>query len=499
MTENLHEKIATCFFVLFSLFLTAVPVFAEAIPVHVNEFTVSGASERADLKVTLQMLLASRLNSGAVSTAGSQGAAEIAVDCSYTQLGKVFSLDAMARDRAGNVVARAFEQGGGEDDLIPAVTKLAQKLNDEMIRVRSTPSAGKNVSFAQPSSTPPRAEPRPAAPVPSSDIIRVEPAAKNSVNLSRLAGALVGVAPGRTLAKGARELYLLGEHSLSLYHQDADLKMIAEATFDINDKPIGIDTADLDGDGTPEAYVTIVRGDLLSSQVWLEKDGRLQKVAEKLPYYFRALALDGGARKLYVQQMGTDTDFYGDIHELIKKGSSYEMRNPLKLPRFANLYNFNRFSDAAGKHYTIVIHEDGYLLVYSETGEELWRSSDKFGGSEICLKRQDLANIRTTGNEYRWIFLEQRIFVTPQNEIIVPKNLGFFVFGNNRSYKKNTVYAFAWNGSTLDEKWHTKESQNYLADYDYNFIGKELILLEVVKKKGLLESGASTIVVKKVE
>jgi hypothetical protein len=495
------RKIPVFLYALFCLLVLSCNGVAAGIPVYVNEFSINGAPERANMKSTLQMLLASRLNGDAVAVAAGQASADIVVDCSYTQLGKVFSLDAVARERAGKVVARAFEQGTGEDDLIPALGRLAQKLRTDLVGLTSAPSG--NITDAKSKSLATAVIPveqQPPAATQSADVIRVEPAAKGGMNASpRLTGAFVGVASGRALAQGARELYILGEHSLSLYHQGADLKLVAEANFDKNEKPLAIDTADLDGDGVPEVYVTLVRGNALASQVWVEKDGHLQRDARDLPYYFRTLALMGGAKKLYVQQMGTDAEFYGDVHELFKNGETYGMRNPLKLPRFANIYNFNQFTDAAGKRLTVVIHPDGYLLVYSDSGEELWRSSDKFGGSEVYLNPQDLANARSKGEQYGWIFLEQRLFVTPQNEIIVPRNLGFFVFGNNRSYKKNTVFAFAWNGSTLEERWHTRESQNYLADFDYDAARKELILLEVVKKKGLLEKGASTVVVKKVE
>jgi hypothetical protein len=61
------------------------------------------------------------------------------------------------------------------------------------------------------------------------------------------------------------------------------------------------------------------------------------------------------------------------------------------------------------------------------------------------------------------------------------------------------VYSFAWNGAALEERWHTKPSQNYLADYAYDEARKELVLLEVVKKPGMFEQGASAISIKKVE
>ena len=71
--------------------------------------------------------------------------------------------------------------------------------------------------------------------------------------------------------------------------------------------------------------------------------------------------------------------------------------------------------------------------------------------------------------------------------------------GDSRSYNKNSIYAFAWNGATLDELWHTKLSQNYLSDYLYDEARKELLLVEVVKKEGLIDMGASAISVKKIE
>jgi len=51
----------------------------------------------------------------------------------------------------------------------------------------------------------------------------------------------------------------------------------------------------------------------------------------------------------------------------------------------------------------------------------------------------------------------------------------------------------------LDELWHTKQSQNYLADYSYDEGTKELVMLEVVKKAGLLDKGASALLIKRVE
>jgi hypothetical protein len=184
---------------------------------------------------------------------------------------------------------------------------------------------------------------------------------------------------------------------------------------------------------------------------------------------------------------------------VVKSGNKFSFDNQLKLPRFANIFNCNQITDRNGQPLFIVIHPDNYIMVYDSKGDVLWKSSDKYGGSETYFSRDDSRNQRLTGNKLRKSFLEQRITVAKSGIIIVPKNEGFFVLGDSRSFTKNSIYAFTWNGATLDELWHTKLSQNYLSDYLYDEVRKELLFVEVVKKEGLIDKGASAISVKRVE
>jgi len=499
--------------VLLVALMTASTLFAAQIRVYVAEFAVTGAANKDELKSTLQTLFASRLTTDSVLSVDSPVGADVLVKGSYIAFGKVFSLDAVAKDPSGRVIARAFQQGESQDELIPAAGKLGQSMAAE-IAAKVKPGVvmvPQPVAVAAPVAVPASDVVRPSASQPASDLVKasttsdiVRPqeltrTASGGWMSQRLSGALMGIAPGKVASDGTREYYIADEQALRLYRQSDNLKLVAEVAFSPRERVIGVDSADLDGDGIPEAYVTIMDGDSLSSQVWVAGKDSLKRVATKLPYYFRGIALMGKDHKIYAQQMSSDKDYYGDVQELVKNGDRFELKNPIKLPRFGYLYNFNQFRDAAGNTFTVVINDDGYLIVYSAAGEELWRSSDKFGGSETYFKREDLANVRTTGDPFRWVFLEQRITVTPSGEVVVPKNEGMFVIGNNRAYKKSSVYAFAWNGSSLDEIWHTKQSQNYLADYLYDTARKELMALEVVKKEGLLDKGASMVTVKRVE
>lgn len=488
---------------LISAVFTTTTALAAQVRVYVSEFAVTGAVNKEEFKTTLQTLLASRMSGEKLVSVDSPVGADVLVKGSYIVFGKIFSLDVVARDLGGKVVARAFQQGESQDEVIPALGKLGQMLAVE-IAAKVTPGDPRaaepyaRTSYQGRSSDIVRRE---AEVTPASDIVKPQDVVKGAGGWvsQRLAGAMIGVAQGKALANGGRELYVVDSQSLRLYRREDGMKLIAEVTFSPREKIISVDSADLDGDGVPEAYITIMDGDSLSSQVWISKDNMLKRVAAKLPYFFRGIALDGGAMKMYAQQMSSDSDFYGDVYEVVKSGEKYDLKNPIKLPRFGNLYNFNRFKDASGKSFYVVLNGDGYLIVYTAEGEEMWRSSDKFGGSETYFKREDLANMKITGDQYRWTFLEQRIITTPDGDVIVPQNAGFFVIGNSRSYSKSSVYEFAWNGSTLDEKWHTRQSQNYLADFFFDYARKELVLLEVVKKEGMFKQGASMVAVKKVE
>lgn len=462
---------------------------AAPLKVFVEPFKVTGAAD-AEMPVTLQTLLASRLASQSIEVQEAGSGAQVVVKGSYIQLGKVFSIDVTARDSAGAVRGRAFEQGERQEDVLPALAKVAEKLQNLLLQ--------KDTAAAGPSGEQQRAVVA-VEKTPTADVIRTETIGRYTANgkvSQRIPGAYMGIAPLRTV-DGGREVYLLRERSLHVVRNGVAVEELAKAEIGGDGKAVAIDSADLDGDGIPEAYVTVMQGEDLASQVWVYKDKKLVRVAQKLPYFFRVLG-PWNARQLYAQEIGRQEDFYGPVLQVNKGKAGYEFASPVKLPKLANIFNVNRFRDRDGNDRFVVVHPDGYLIVYSETGEELWRGNDKYGGSEVYFTRDDQDRMRFTGSAVRKVFLEQRITVTQKGEIIVPENSGW-VIGNSRNYAKNTIHGFSWNGVALEEQWHTNVSQNYLSDYFFDGTAKELVLLEIVKKQVPGEEGASAIYLKKVE
>lgn len=478
-------------FVVLLVSLMAIPAFAAPLRVFVTEMSTAGGQNKDEMKLMLQTMLASRLTGDGIVAVGSAAEADVLVTGTYVTIGKIFSLDALAKTSAGKTLTRAFVQGEGQDELIPAVGKLADKLSAELVKVypavSASPGIMKNAQQPPPSPAGEYIKPR-----------EMEPGATVGWLSKRLTGAANLMATGLTLPDGSREIFLAEEQRFSYYRQGSDMKMVAEAELKSADKIISLDTI-AGNDGTLDIYLTVIGSGELASQVWQVAGDKLKLVAKDLPYYFRSASIAGGPKKIYAQAMGRVDDFYGDVSEVIRSGAVITLKNPLKLPRFGTIYNFNLFRDPEGKLYTVIINPDGYLVVYDQQLKELWRSNDKFGGSELYFQKDDSANMRVTGDRYRWIFMNQRIQVTSKGELLVGKNEGFWVLGNARSYKNGAVYCLVWNGASLDERWRTRETKNYMPDYLFDEARNELLILQTVQRPAVNSRGASSLSIKKVE
>ena len=481
--------------------LLATSAFAAPVRVFVTDINAIGVEKRDETKMMLQMLLSSRLSGENILAVSSAAEADAIISGTYIIIGKVYSLDALAKTTGGVTVGRAFVQGDSSEELIPAVSKLADKLSVEVTKAYAAGLAtaaprksastnlvrtGDNVRYTQ-----------------GGDIIRPESFVKGSVSgkvSKRLPGAANLMAVGSTLPNGNREIFLAQVNKLQYLIQGDETKVAGTVEFKANERIISLDAIDADGNGVQEVYVTIVRGDELASQVWEVKNGKMVRIAEELQYYFRTIGLAGAPLKLYAQEMGRDEiDFYGDVYEVTRTGSSIKKGKAIKMPRYGNIFSFNQFRDKEGELLTIVINPNDYLIVYNAEMKELWRSGDNFGATALYFQKTDDRNVRTTGDRFRWIFMKQRILITSKGEIMVGKNDGLFVIGNVRNYKRGAVYNFYWDGSSLEEIWRTKDTQSYMPDYWYDEPKNELLILQMPAKPGVGDDGAASLAIKKVE
>lgn len=498
------------------MLLMAVPAFAAAsLRVYVGEFNAVGVQAKDDTKVVLQSLLASRLSGDKLLAVSTAAESDLMITGTYIAIGKQYNIDAVAKTAAGQTVARTFVQGeGGQDALFAAISKLAEKLTTDLLKQQE---AGAIPRAAQlPVALPVRPANsdivRSSIPVAQSDLQRVQQGdiikpqtfyrgAPNKGEVKRLDGMFNLLTMAGTGTDGKRLLFMAQDRTVQLI-REGDSRPIAGFGLGVNDKILSIDYIDPAGSGKPDLYVTVVRGDEVASQIWELKNKKLVKVADNIPYFFRAIALAGGPLKLYAQEQGRKADrYYGDVYEVVRQGKKIIRKVKISMPRYGNVYSFNQFKHPSGELLTVVYHEENYLIVYDKDQKELWRSNDAFGGSELFYKVEDDAMVNPTTDKYRWFFMNQRILVTSKQEILVGKNDGFFVIGNARMYKKGAVYSLYWNGAGLEEVWRTKDTQNYMPDFAFDESRSELLLLQLTQREDVLmrTKGASALQIKKVE
>jgi len=491
--------------------LTAAPSVSTAAPLktYVSEFSVVGAPNKDELKVSLQGLLASRLNPNRTQLVENQDKAELQLSGSYAMFGKMFSVDVLLKNVLTGSLTKVFEQGETQDDLIPAFGRLAQKIDLELaksqppVEATAKPLPAPSVATATVPANPYKiAAPIPVPAVEQSYVVKTGGPGRNTPGSwmsDPISGVFSSIALGRTLPSGEREIFVAGEHSIIYLRKGAELKQIAEIAIPVPARILAIDTADLDHDGMPEIYVSIIDRKTVSSRVYQASENGFELVADNQPWLYRGIGLDLKDRKIFTQGVSSDGEYFNDIAELVKSGRSFKTTHNRTFPRAGNIFNFTTFRDAKGTDKLAILDEDGYLAIYAADGSELWKSSDKYGGSEESFNYESVAQLRAKGDKYRWNFLEQRIMPLPGGILIIPRNEGTFSVGNNRSYNKHSLFGLEWSGAILREIWHTRLSPSYLADYAYDSATNEVVLLEVIQKAGLFVSGKTAVSINKLD
>jgi len=496
-----------------AVLLIAAPCVSPAAPLktYVAEFSVVGASNRDELKVTLQGLLASRLNPEQVQLVENPDKAELLLAGSYALFGKMFSVDVLIKNSLSGTMAKVFEQGESQDDLLPAFSRLAQKLDRELAKARPV-AAAPPIPVSSPLTAPaaanitvPATGYKVEAPVAKAEegyVVKsgVPPRnAPGSWTSAPLTGEFTSIALGRTLPSGEREIFVAGRQSIRYLRKGTDLMQVAEISVPVSAKILAIDTGDLDRDGTPEIYVTIVDRKTVSSRVYQPTANGMELIADNQPWLYRGIGCELKERTIFAQGVSIEGEYFDGIAELVKTGRTFGTQNSRTLPRPGNIFNFTRFRDAAGTEKLVIMDEDGYLKIHEADGSELWKSSDKFGGSVTYFNYESVTQLRSKGFKYRWNFLEQRITALPDGTLIIPRNEGGMSIGNNRSFSKHSLFGLEWNGTLLREAWHTRLTPSYLADYAYDPATREVVLLEVVLQAGLFGSGKTVLSINKLD
>jgi len=302
------------------------------------------------------------------------------------------------------------------------------------------------------------------------------------------------LAAGELTGDGTMKLALSDGQGVYIYDLDkTGIKQLWSYAGATSDRVIALDAADINKNGVAEVFVTNYTAHGLRSYVLEYQNGKFVKVSDDVPLHFRVLAGPDNTPQLYGQAAGNDAPFDGPVRQYTWQGNRYVPGVVVPLPKaFTQIYGFTLADlDGDGAPEILVLDVQDHLRVYDRAGGEFYRSSDRYGGSELALEfdpsragenpRSGIQPVRLV-LQGRMYF--QDILGEGKKQLVLPRNVPStgYIF-QTRLYDKGKIFGMNWDGIGMQVTWETRELPGYIADYALvdpdGADGRRLVLLVV--------------------
>jgi len=278
------------------------------------------------------------------------------------------------------------------------------------------------------------------------------------------------------------------------------IKQVAAIPGLTSETVAGLDAADINGNGVAEIFVTAYLSNPLSgfeqlrSYVLEYQNGKYAKIWTDVELHFRVMEGQDGKPELYAQTSGVDTPFHGPVRRYTWQGKQYVPGQPVPLPKaFPNVFGFLQADlDGDGAKEVLVLDHLDYLRVFDRNGGEIYRTSDRFGGTESVIEYDPLRTGEgsRSGIQRKQVLLQGRMFHQDiagngKKQLVLPRNTPStgYAFAT-RLYDKGKMLGLAWDGIGMQPVWETREVPGYIADFalmDPDGSGSRKLVLLVVQ------------------
>jgi TolB-like protein len=525
-------------FVIITLFCSLISAADEPTRIAVLPFKINAEKDLSFLRDGINEMLASRLtfpgkvqvisksetenalqkvgaivNEATARELGTELNADFVLYGSLTVFGNSLSLDAKLVDVTGaNPSLTFFNQSQDMGEIIPRINQFAAEINEKAFGrpmvVKTTPM----IQPAQPKTAPQpeiyshpekllqddigtkKSQKEPAAPgaplIMSREQAFITPTFWKSRNFKYL---INGLAVGDVDGDGQNETVIITPNEVRVYRtEDGRFFQINRAAKRKQNYYIGVDVADINGNGYAEIFVSsfnkLKNG--LASQV-IEFDGnKLKTIVEKSPYYYRVAKLSDGERILLGQKNRAGNPYGGSIFKMVWQNQEYVPDKHIKIPRGINVLGFSEgivLED--GRKASVAYKDDNHFNIIDPIGEVLLKHSERFGGSTLYYA----GDLTDPSEVERKIYLPMRILVRNngaigESEIIAVKNYEAFDMNwERRHFNETHIESFSWDGLGLATNWKTRKFSGHIRDFavaDFDNDGKDEVVAAVILKEG---------------
>jgi TolB-like protein len=428
---------------------------------------------------------------------------------SLTVLGNSISVDSKMLDVSGAKPAMSFfEQSEDAGGVVTRVNQMAAEINDKLFGRGATakPAAGgpaaPSAQAAQPKAPDPQTHPEKMfkqqtgfGPEGRESPFATEEGTGRELSPQFWRSAAFkqlfnGIALGDVDRDGKIETVILTPQSVLIYRKDQErFYQVHEYKEGGQGYNIGVDVADINGNGVPEIFVTSLtptrKG--LASFV-LEHDGKtFRRIAENESWYFRVCDLPDRGKILVGQEARMGSPHGTRMHEMLWRNGRYEPESPVSVPVALNVLGLAMADVTDSRKESLVAFDrDDYLRVFDPSGKEEWKSAEKYGGSTLYYS----ADRTDQGEVDRPIYLPVRLIPYKfakdgKTKVLAVKNHD--IAGGRlekfRSFSDSQFMAFFWDGLGLAAEWRTRKITGCIRDFavgDFDNDGSDELIAAVV-------------------
>ena len=260
-------------------------------------------------------------------------------------------------------------------------------------------------------------------------------------------------------------------------------------------KHLNIDSADINGNGRPEIFVTAMLNGKAFSYVIEFQDGAFRRIAD-VPGFLRLMTYPGKGMLLLGQDYDPKTFYSGQPKLYSWQDGKYVPGAEFLLPKGVVLYGFTFASLGEDQPLLVTFDDDDYLLVYSKDAV-IWKSGEKYAAAVATVYKPAtgigavLSKDAIQGDKSLRVRIPGRVVAVDINgdgrdEIIVPKNIGDTFLGI-AGIKGAEVDSLSWTGARLEQRWNIKDIPGAVLDFQLLRSDKGgTQILTLVRTKGSL-------------
>jgi TolB-like protein len=430
---------------------------------------------------------------------------------SLTVLGKSISVDSKMVDMAGAKPTMSFfEQSEDAGGIVTRVNQMAAEINDKMfgrgMMAKQSPAAAPQGQPSQPKAPDTYAHPEKVfkeqsgtgSEGASSPFVSEEGSGREfSPQFWRSAAfkqLFTGIALGDVDRDGKIETVIITPHTVLIYRSEQQrFYQVFEYAEGNQGYNIGVDVADINGNGVPEIFVTSLTPTrkALSSFV-LELDGKnVKRIVENASWYFRVSDVPDRGKILLGQEPRMGSPHGNRIYEMLWRNSQYEPESPVRVATALNVLGLTIADVMDSRQETVIAYDrEDHIRLFDPAGKEEWKSAEKYGGSNLYY----LAERSDQGDVENPIYLPVRLIPHQfakdgKTKILAVKNhdIAGMHLEKFRSFNESQIMSFYWDGLGLAAEWKTRKITGSIRDFavgDFDNDGNNELLAAVILEEG---------------